>query len=107
MTDHIPIAWRPYYSIQFPAKIIADLPISDRPAEALAILTRENHKEMSMKVIILFNILEIIIVLNLVLRTTNTMVSIRSKFTHKYRFWMVCIINRLFNINVVTSRLCA
>jgi len=57
LTDHIPIAWRPYYSIQFPAKIIADLPISDRPAEALAILTRENHKEMSMKVIILFFIL--------------------------------------------------
>jgi len=54
LTDHIPISWRPYYSIQFPAKIIGDLPISDRPAEALAILTLENHKEMSMKVIILF-----------------------------------------------------
>lgn len=48
LTDHIPIAWRSYYSIQFPAKVIQDLPISDRPAEALAILTRENHKEMSM-----------------------------------------------------------
>ncbi|XP_060836143.1 lysosomal-trafficking regulator isoform X2 [Rhopalosiphum padi] len=46
LTDHIPIAWRPYYSIQFPAKVISDLPISDRPAEALAILIRENHKEM-------------------------------------------------------------
>lgn len=49
MTDHIPIVWRSYYSVQFPAKLILDLPISDRPAEALAILTRENHKEMSMK----------------------------------------------------------
>jgi len=48
VTDHIPIAWRPYYSIQFPAKSISNLPISDRPAEALAILLRENQKEMSM-----------------------------------------------------------
>lgn len=48
LTDHIPIAWRPNYFIQFPVKIITDLPISDRPAEALAILNRENHKEMSM-----------------------------------------------------------
>lgn len=37
-------------------KIIADLPISDRPAEALAILTRENHKDMSMKAIVMFSI---------------------------------------------------
>lgn len=48
LIDHIPIAWRPYYSIQFPTKPITDSPISDRPAEALALLTRENHKEMSM-----------------------------------------------------------
>jgi len=48
LTDHIPIAWRPFYSIQFPAQKIVDLPISDRPAEALAISTRENHIEMSM-----------------------------------------------------------
>lgn len=54
MTDHIPIAWRPYYSIKFPAKLISDLPISDRPAEALAILIRENHKEISMKIQITF-----------------------------------------------------
>ncbi|VVC33396.1 Hypothetical protein CINCED_3A019913 [Cinara cedri] len=46
LTDHIPIVWRSNYSIQFPAKVMPDLPISDRPAEALAILTRENHKEM-------------------------------------------------------------
>jgi hypothetical protein len=35
-------------------KTAADIPISDRPAEALALSTRENHKDMSMKVIILF-----------------------------------------------------
>lgn len=48
LTDHIPIVWRPNYFIQFPVKVISDLPISDRPAEALAILNHENHKEMSM-----------------------------------------------------------
>lgn len=48
LSEHIPITWRPYFSIQFPAKVITNLPISDRPAEALAILTRENHIEMSM-----------------------------------------------------------
>lgn len=56
LTEHIPIAWRPYYSMQFPAKIITNAPISDRPAEALAISTRENHKEMSMKVLTLLNL---------------------------------------------------
>lgn len=54
VTDHMPIVWRPYYSIQFPAKVISELPVSDRPAEALAILIRENHKEMSMKEQIMF-----------------------------------------------------
>lgn len=49
LIDHIPITWRPYYSIQFPAKSVTNLPISDRPAEALALLTRENHKEMRMQ----------------------------------------------------------
>lgn len=99
----MPIAWQPYYSIQFPTKMIVDLPISDRPAEALAILTLENHKDMSMKVIILFS-LNNNTFLNSILRTTYTMVDICSKFANKYRFWMVRIINRLFNINVVTCR---
>lgn len=52
LIDHIPIAWRPYYSIQFPVKPLINMPISDRPAEALALLSRENHKEMSMYLII-------------------------------------------------------
>jgi len=44
--------------------MITNLPISDRPAEALAISTRENHKEMSMNV-------KIILVINIVYFLNN------------------------------------
>lgn len=81
LTDHIPIAWRSYYSIQFPVKTVTELPISDRPAEALAILTRENHKQMSMKYNnILFNYFYL---LYFILRAFNSMVNICFEFAYK------------------------
>ncbi|XP_050540589.1 lysosomal-trafficking regulator isoform X2 [Daktulosphaira vitifoliae] len=46
LMDHIQVLWQPHYSLKFPTEVISDIPISDRPAEALAILTRENHTEM-------------------------------------------------------------